>query len=56
MRKYVKRIQLKISDITQQLQETIQGIKIIKSFTAEKIMLERFKTDNNNHFRQNLKS
>ncbi|MBP7652603.1 ABC transporter ATP-binding protein [Candidatus Dependentiae bacterium] len=56
IRKYILKIQLKISDITQYLQESIYGIKIIKAFTAENRLNSKFKSENEIFFVQNLKS
>lgn len=55
----MKRVSLKtrhlISDVTVTLQETIQGIKVIKSFTIEKAMQERFKKALHAHYANTMK-
>jgi len=56
IRKYIRRIQLKISDITQYLQESIYGIKVIKSFTAEQNLSSKFSNENEIYFKHNVKS
>ena len=44
-------IQRRAADIVSQLKETIAGIKIIKSFTAEELEQHRFATANNRQYR-----
>ncbi len=44
VRKASTEIQLRSSDIYSQLKETLSGINIIKSFTAQKIEIERFQS------------
>ena len=44
-------IQQRTADIVSQLKETIAGIKIIKSFTAEELEQQRFATANNRQYR-----
>ncbi len=44
-------IQQRAADIVSQLKETIAGIKIIKSFTAEELEQQRFATANNSQYR-----
>lgn len=44
-------IQQRAADIVSQLKETIAGIKIIKSFTAEELEQQRFATANNRQYR-----
>ena len=44
-------IQQRTADIVSQLKETIAGIKIIKSFTAEELEQRRFATANNRQYR-----
>ena len=44
-------IQQRAADIVSQLKETIAGIKIIKSFTAEELEQHRFATANNHQYR-----
>ncbi|MCX8027136.1 MAG: ABC transporter ATP-binding protein/permease [Thermodesulfovibrionales bacterium] len=57
--KILKRISLKtrvlISDVTITLQETLQGIKIIKAFTIEEHMRHRFKNELNAHYNNTMK-
>lgn len=57
--KIMKRVSLKtrvlISDLTVTLQETLQGIKIIKAFTIEEQMRTRFKHELNAHYNNTMK-
>ena len=48
-------IQQRTADIVSQLKETIAGIKIIKSFTAEELERRRFATANNRQYRVAMK-
>lgn len=55
----MKKVSLKtrhlISEVTVTLHETIQGIKVIKSFTIEKAMQERFKKALHAHYKNTMK-
>ncbi|NQS88554.1 ABC transporter ATP-binding protein [Patescibacteria group bacterium] len=55
IRKSSSSIQGKMADISSILQETVMGIEVVKSFTSEKIEIERFKKENINNLRLNLK-
>ncbi len=46
-----RRIQSKIADVSSHLDETISGIQIIKSFTAEKREMDKFAEENNVNYR-----
>lgn len=48
-------IQQQTADISSQLKETIFGIKIIKSFTAEKLECNRFSETNKNQYRSAMR-
>ncbi|HID57230.1 TPA: ABC transporter ATP-binding protein [Candidatus Poribacteria bacterium] len=50
-----RHVQMRMSDITSQLQQTIFGIKIIKSFTAEETEIDRFKETNWQKYRLMMK-
>ena len=51
LRKHSSLIQAKIADITSILQETISGVKIVKSFTMENYENKKFMHETRNHFR-----
>lgn len=44
-------VQGRIADITALLQETISGIRVVRSFAREKYEMDRFHTENNRNFR-----
>lgn len=44
-------VQGRIADITALLQETISGIRVVRSFAREKYEMERFHNENNRNFR-----
>ncbi|MFQ3573650.1 MAG: ABC transporter ATP-binding protein [Thermodesulfovibrionales bacterium] len=57
--KIMKRVSLKtrvlISDVTITLQETLQGIKVIKAFTIEDRMRDKFRHELNAHYQNTMK-
>ena len=56
MRKLAYMIQAKVGDITSIIQETISGIRIVKSFTAEEYEIDRFVKKNEETFRATMKN
>ncbi|MDP7423124.1 MAG: ABC transporter ATP-binding protein, partial [bacterium] len=56
MRKLAYLIQAKVGDITSITQETIAGIRIVKSFTAEEYEIDRFVKKNEETFNVNMKN
>lgn len=49
-------IQERTAEITSLLQETILGVRVVKSFAREDYEIERFQNQNNLNFRANMKS
>lgn len=56
MRKLTLMLQLKLADVTAVLEETMAGIRIVKSFGMEKHEVERFKDQNEASLKAALKS
>ncbi len=56
LRKISMATQESMSDLNSVLFETIYGIGIVKSFTAENYQIEKFRTHNNRYFKMLLKS
>ncbi|MGM0470907.1 MAG: lipid A export permease/ATP-binding protein MsbA [Bacillota bacterium] len=56
IRKVSGRVQERIADITDVLQETVTGIRIVKSFTQEDYEYERFSEYNQANFRATMKN
>ena len=56
IKKVSKRAQVKIANVSDVLQETISGIRVVKSFGREEYEYERFQEENYANFRANLKS
>ncbi|MGB9730928.1 MULTISPECIES: ABC transporter ATP-binding protein [Calditerrivibrio] len=56
IKKYSKKSQETIGDISSMLKETITGIKVIKSFTNEEKEKERFKKNNSTFLSQQIKA
>lgn len=50
LRHISERVQQKTADITSHVQETISQIRVVKSFTMEKVETEKFKGENNKAF------
>ncbi|HIJ59191.1 MAG TPA: ABC transporter ATP-binding protein [Nitrospirae bacterium] len=55
MKKVSAKTRVLISDVTVELQETLQGIKVIKSFLVEEKMKERFQRALQAHYKNNMK-
>ncbi len=55
LRKYSRRQQEKMADITTRLQETISGIRIVKAFTSEERENARFRAESQRLFRDLFK-
>ncbi|MCX8084479.1 MAG: ABC transporter transmembrane domain-containing protein [Calditerrivibrio sp.] len=56
IKKYSKKSQETIGDISSLLKETITGIKVIKSFTNEEAEKERFKNNNDKFLKEQIKA
>lgn len=56
LRKISKLIQEKMADINSLLVETITGVKIIRAFSTEKHEVEKFRNQNQEYYRLNMKS
>jgi len=56
IRKVSKRAQIKIGNLSDVLQETISGIRVVKSFGREEYEYDRFEEENYANFRANLKN
>ncbi|HEY0962742.1 MAG TPA: lipid A export permease/ATP-binding protein MsbA [Pseudomonadales bacterium] len=54
-RRYSKRIQASMGDVTQVLAETLKGLKVIRSFGARRQITEKFAAASERNTRQNLK-
>lgn len=54
-RRYSKRIQASMGDVTQVLAETLKGLKVIRSFGARRQITDRFTDASERNTRQNLK-
>lgn len=54
-RKHSKRIQISMGDVTQILNETLKGLKVIRIFGADQQVAERFNKSSELNTRQNLK-
>lgn len=55
MKKVGVRVQDRVGDIATVLQEFITGIKVVKSFTLEKVQQERFEVANQGNFKETMK-
>lgn len=55
LRKYSSRMQKAMSDFTTILQETISGIRVIKAFTSEKIILNKFEDQTKSYVKSAIK-
>jgi len=51
-----KRLQERISEITEILSESFTGVKMIKAFCKEEEIIERFKNINNDYYKENIRS
>ena len=56
IRKVSKKAQIKVANVSDILQETISGIRVVKSFGREEYEFERFQEQNKANFRANLKN
>ncbi|MGM0502913.1 MAG: ABC transporter ATP-binding protein [Bacillota bacterium] len=56
IRKVSKKAQIKVANVSDILQETISGIRVVKSFGREDYEYERFQEQNKANFRANLKN
>lgn len=56
LRKSSALIQERAADITSVLQESISSVRVIKSFAREDYEIERFKTENHQNFRAQMKN
>ncbi|ADL13674.1 ABC transporter ATP-binding protein [Acetohalobium arabaticum] len=56
IREVSRRVQARIADVTDILQETITGVRIVKSFTQEDYEYDRFSEQNHANFRANMKN
>ncbi len=55
MKKIGTRMQEKVGDINSSLHEYITGVKVVKSFTLEKYMLEKYENSNEESFKVTMK-
>ena len=55
MKKLGTRMQEKVGDINTALHEYITGVKVVKSFNLEKLMLERYENSNEDNFKVTMK-
>ena len=55
MKKLGTRMQEKVGDINSSLHEYITGVKVVKSFTLEKFMLDKYESSNEANFRVTMK-
>ncbi|GAB6099447.1 ABC transporter ATP-binding protein [Halanaerocella petrolearia] len=56
IREVSKRAQVKVANVSDVLQETISGVRVVKSFGREEYEYERFQEQNYANFRANLKN
>jgi subfamily B ATP-binding cassette protein MsbA len=56
IRKVSRKAQVKVANVSDILQETISGIRVVKSFGREEYEFERFQEQNQANFRANLKN
>jgi len=54
-RKHSHRIQLSMGDVTHILSETLKGMKVVKTFSAENQVREKFREASERNLKQNLK-
>ncbi len=55
VRRYFKRVQEAFSHMTDQVQESFSGVRIIKTYTREEDHRQRFETTNQENFDENMK-
>ncbi|HQP91934.1 MAG TPA: ABC transporter ATP-binding protein, partial [Candidatus Omnitrophota bacterium] len=56
LRKLSKSTQEKMADINSLLYETISGVRIVRAFGAEKYEVDKFRRQNQNYYKLNMKS
>ena len=56
IRRVSKRAQVKVANVSDVLQETISGVRVVKSFGREEYEYERFQEENYANFKANLKN
>ncbi|MCI5836501.1 MAG: lipid A export permease/ATP-binding protein MsbA [Veillonellaceae bacterium] len=56
LKKSGRTVQERIADVTSHLQESVSGIRVVKSFFREAYEIERFRTINENAFRAAMKA
>ncbi|SJZ47353.1 lipid A export permease/ATP-binding protein MsbA [Selenihalanaerobacter shriftii] len=56
IRKVSRRVQAKVADITEVLQETITGVRIVKAFGQEEYEYDKFSQENHENFRATMKN
>ncbi|MFW6001026.1 MAG: ABC transporter ATP-binding protein [Halanaerobium sp.] len=55
LKKVSRRVQIKIADVSDVLQETLSAVRVVKSFGREEYEFERFSTENQANFRAKMK-
>jgi subfamily B ATP-binding cassette protein MsbA len=55
LKKVSRRVQIKIADVSDVLQETLSAVRVVKSFGREEYELERFSSENQANFRAKMK-
>jgi subfamily B ATP-binding cassette protein MsbA len=55
LKKVNRRVQIKIADVSDVLQETLSAVRVVKSFGREEYEFERFSTENQANFRAKMK-
>ncbi len=56
LRKFGFSVQQRMADLNSRLIETLQGIRIIKAFTAERAEMERFAAINQDYYKANIRT
>jgi len=55
LKKVSRRVQIKIADVSDVLQETLSAVRVVKSFGREEYEFERFSSENQANFRAKMK-
>lgn len=55
LKKVSRRVQIKIADVSDVLQETLSAVRVVKSFGREEYEFDRFSTENQANFRAKMK-
>jgi len=55
LKKVSRRVQIKIADVSDVLQETLSAVRVVKSFGREEYEFERFSSENQANFRAKIK-